>query len=93
MQKLLTNQFNYLPLQHHFIKHQTFIIMAQLVNNFGFTFTPEEQQKIKQAADNAGANEVITHKSPTGHEVVWDFYDENDHFLFSFDRESQEVHN
>lgn len=67
--------------------------MATLVNNFDFTFTAEEQQIITNAAAECGASEAVTHKNPTGHDEVWDFYNENDVFLFSFDRESQQIFN
>jgi hypothetical protein len=61
--------------------------MSTIINNTEKTFTSAEQQVIRNAMANAGVDEVVTAKNATdgGNDTLFDFYDENDNYLFSID--------
>lgn len=64
--------------------------MTQIINNTEKTFTPDEQQVIRNAMANVGVDKVITGKNATdgGGNTLFDFYDENDNYLFSIDTDA-----
>jgi hypothetical protein len=69
--------------------------MATIINKFDFTFTPEEQQAISNAAANAGVDKVLTGKNPRdgGNDTLYDLYDEDENFLFTIDRDGCVIYN
>lgn len=57
--------------------------MSTIINNTEKNFSPEEQQAIRNAMAWAGVDTVITAKNPS--DGQFDFYDEDDNYLFSID--------
>lgn len=64
--------------------------MNTIINNTEKTFTPAEQQVIRNAMANAGLDKVTTSKNATdgGNNTLFDFYDENENYLFSIDTDA-----
>lgn len=64
--------------------------MSTIINNTEKTFTPAEQQVIHNAMANCGVDKVTTAKNATdgGGVTLFDFYDENDTYLFSIDTDA-----
>lgn len=64
--------------------------MTSIINNTEKTFTPAEQQVIRNAMANSGVDKVITAKNPTdgGGVTLFDFFDENSNYLFSIDTDA-----
>lgn len=64
--------------------------MSQIINNTEKTFTPAEQQVIINAMANCGVEKVTTAKNSTdgGNNTLFDFYDENENYLFSIDTDA-----
>jgi hypothetical protein len=64
--------------------------MSTIINNTEKTFSPSEQQVIRNAMANCGFDKVITAKNPTdgGGNTLFDFYDESSNYLFSIDTDA-----
>lgn len=64
--------------------------MNTIINNTAKTFSPAEQQVIRKAMADYGAGKVFTAKNATdgGNDTLFDFYDENDNYLFSIDTDA-----
>lgn len=64
--------------------------MSQIINNTEKTFTAAEQQVINNAMANYGVDKVVTGKNSTdgGNNTLFDFYDENENYLFSIDTDA-----
>lgn len=61
-----------------------------IINNTAKTFSPAEQQVISNAMANYGVDKVFTAKN-AGYgcnDTLFDFYDENDNYLFSIDTDA-----
>jgi hypothetical protein len=58
-----------------------------IINNTEKTFSPAEQQAIQNAMANYGVDKVFTSKNATdgGNDTLFDFYDDNENYLFSID--------
>jgi len=58
-----------------------------IINNTEKNFSPAEQQVIRNAMANCGVDKVTTSKNATdgGGNTLFDFYDENESYLFSID--------
>lgn len=61
-----------------------------IINNTEKTFTPAEQQVIRNAMANYGVDKVIAAKNSTdgGGNTLFDFYDDNENYLFSIDTDA-----
>jgi hypothetical protein len=61
-----------------------------IINNTTKTFSPAEQQVINNAMANYGVDKVIAAKNATdgGNDTLFDFYDDNDNYLFSIDTDA-----
>jgi hypothetical protein len=64
--------------------------MSVIINNLDKNFSPAEQQVIRNAMANYGVDKVFTSKNATdgGNDTLFDFYDENDNYLFSIDTDA-----
>ena len=64
--------------------------MSTIINNTEKTFTPDEQQVIRKAMTDCGVDKVVTAKNATdgGNGTLFDFYDDNDTYLFSIDTDA-----
>jgi hypothetical protein len=62
----------------------------KIINNTEKTFSTAEQQTIQNAMANCGVDKVFTSKNATdgGNNTLFDFYDENDNYLFSIDTDA-----
>ena len=58
-----------------------------IINNTEKTFSPDEQQAIRNAMADCGVDKVTTAKNATdgGNYTLFDFYDDNGNYLFSID--------
>lgn len=64
--------------------------MSVIINNLDKNFSPDEQQVIRNAMANYGVDQVITAKNPGdgGNDTLFDFYDEDENYLFSIDTDA-----
>lgn len=64
--------------------------MSTIINNTEKTFSPSEQQVINKAMADYGVDKVFAAKNATdgGNCTLFDFYDENDTYLFSIDTDA-----
>lgn len=64
--------------------------MSTIINNTEKTFTPAEQDVIRKAMADYGADKVTTAKNPTdgGNDTLYDFYDEKENYIFSIDTDA-----
>lgn len=60
--------------------------MITIINNTEKTFTPSEQQVIRNAMANYGVDKVITAEGEADN--LFDFYDENSNYKFSVDTDA-----
>jgi hypothetical protein len=61
-----------------------------IINNTDKTFSPAEQQAIRNAMADCGVDKVVTSKNATdgGNDTLFDFYDDNENYLFSIDTDA-----
>lgn len=64
--------------------------MSTIINNTEKIFSPAEQQVIRNAMADCGADIVTTHINPGDgqNDTIFDFYDENESYLFSIDTDA-----
>lgn len=61
-----------------------------ILNNTEKTFTPSEQQAIRNAMANCGIDQVVASKNAGdgGNNTLFDFYDHSGAYLFSLDTDA-----
>ena len=64
--------------------------MARILNQTETTFAPATQTVINNAAANCGVDEVTAVSG--GAENLFDFYDENENYVFSIDTDNNTVY-
>jgi hypothetical protein len=64
--------------------------MSTIINNTAKTFTPAEQDVIRNAMADYGVDKVTTTKNSSdgGNDTLYDFYDEKENYIFSIDTDA-----
>lgn len=64
--------------------------MATIINSSDYTFTPEEQQIIRNTANDLEVETVVAEKDQID-EDIFNIFDEDGNLLFSFDIEEDKA--